>query len=122
MLHDWSGIRVHSHSDDEDDSGARRLLVENTRLTGSLQRLGPAMTAMAHDLARIRRENARLKRENQRLRMVHESSGDTPAAPSVTATAQSSVKSRGPVGAPNRASTSSRSVPWAASTRSKSSP
>jgi len=74
--HDWSGIHDGGRGYDGGDDRARRLLVENTRLTGSLQRLGPAMASMAYDLARMRRENARLKRENQRLRTLAEAPGD----------------------------------------------
>ncbi len=74
--HDWSGIHDGGRRYDGGDDRARRLLVENTRLTGSLQRLGPAMASMAYDLARMRRENARLKRENQRLRTLAEAPGD----------------------------------------------
>ena len=50
--------------------GGSRLVAENAALAARLRRLGPALSSMACDLARARRENAALRRENLRLQML----------------------------------------------------
>lgn len=52
-----------------------RLVAENASLAGRLQRLGPALAGLAHDLASARRENAALRRENVRLQALIATSG-----------------------------------------------
>ena len=46
------------------------MVAENAALAARLRRLGPALSSMACDLARARRENAALRRENLRLQML----------------------------------------------------
>ena len=47
-----------------------RLVAGNAELADRLRRLGPALSSMACDLARARRENAALRRENLRLQVL----------------------------------------------------
>ena len=47
-----------------------RLVAENAELADRLRRLAPALSDMAHDLARARRENIALRRENLRLQAL----------------------------------------------------
>jgi hypothetical protein len=76
-MSDWSPIGVSGGWDAREDAEGR-LRAENAELASRLQRLGPALTNMARDLATVRRENVALKRENLRLRGL-DTTGGRPA-------------------------------------------
>jgi hypothetical protein len=68
-MDDWSAVEVCGGWEAALPAESR-LLDENAALVARLQRLHPALTRMAEDLALARRENAALRRENQRLRAL----------------------------------------------------
>lgn len=122
MGHDWHGAGATLCALDAE--GENRLRAENAQLAARLRRLGPAMASMAADLAELRRELGKLERENVRLRALADER-QVRAVLALSARAAQPPRGKRPGSTssePSRSRTSSRSVPWARSTRSKSSP